>query len=69
MKSCVVWGDMGADSAADQYPTVNVCNDCVAAIAGTEDCQIVTVEGGYDDSLGDECHFCSKSKEDEDDES
>jgi hypothetical protein len=68
MKSCTVWGDMSADSAADQYPTVNVCDECVEADAQSEEPQIVTVEGGFDSAYGDEGHFCDKSIEEENEE-
>jgi len=67
MKTCMVWGDMTADSAADQYPLVTVCDECVKSIAGKEDSPIVAIEGGYDYAHGEECHFCDKTKEEEDD--
>ena len=65
MKTCTVWGDMSADSAADQYPMVSVCDDCVAAHAGKEDSLIVSVEGGFDSAYGDECYLCDTHIDDE----
>ncbi len=36
--SAVVWGDMSADSAADNYPTKTLCPDCLG------DYEVVTEE-------------------------
>lgn len=45
MKTCTVFGDMQSDSAAEQYPTVTLCNDCVEQDAlAKEDNQIVSQE-------------------------
>lgn len=66
MKKCVVYGDMQADSAADQYPTVNLCDDCVEEDqkAG-ENARIVTVEGAGDPDLGDSCEWCGAEASEE----
>ncbi len=65
MKTCTIYGDMQADSAAEQYPTVPLCDDCVAedAKAG-ENHQIVTKKS-YDPSYGDTCDWCSTTAEEE----
>lgn len=68
MKACMVWGDMSADRASDQYPTVNVCDECIAADAESEDPQIVSIDGNFDEAYGEECHFCDKSIDDEKEE-
>ena len=66
MKCCTVYGEMSADSAADQYPTVNLCNECVDADASAkEDAQIVSIEGDYDPGLGDSCEWCGVEVSDE----
>lgn len=65
MKSCQIWGDLGADRVDEQYPTVTVCDACVAENRGGEDAAIVGVVGSYDPAYGDECHFCGVSKVDE----
>ncbi|WP_080965548.1 hypothetical protein [Chromobacterium subtsugae] len=66
MKLCAVWGDMSADSTADQYPTVNVCDDCFEADDGRgENSQILTNEGSYNFAFGEECHFCGKTEKEE----
>ena len=58
LKMCMVWGDMSADSAADQYPEVPVCTDCIAAEEKSgEDSQIVSVGDTVKDSDA-TCHFC-----------
>lgn len=62
----MVWGDMTADSAADQYPQANVCPECVAEQeAAMEDNQIVAVEGDFDSALGPECYFCGAEIDEE----
>lgn len=67
MKTCMVWGDMSADRASDQYPSVTVCDDCAEVHSvGSEDqdAAIISV-GAFDPSFGDVCHFCDKTKEEE----
>ncbi len=53
MKTCTVWGDLSSDRTSEQYPTVTVCNSCVAKHqkAG-EDSKIVSVNGRYDSLYG-----------------
>lgn len=65
MKTCTVYGDMQADSAAEQYPTVPLCDSCVAddAKAGA-DHQIVTQQG-YDENYGDTCEWCGTTAAEE----
>lgn len=41
-KECTIWGEMSADSAADQYPQVVVCSDCIEQNQGP-DSPIVSV--------------------------
>ena len=68
MKSCTIYGDMASDKSSENYPTVAVFDECVAAQqAAEEDCQIVTVSG-HDLSDGDTCHFCDKTLEKEENE-
>jgi hypothetical protein len=68
MKTCVVWGDMSADRASDQYPSVAVCDDCAkteSVGSDDRDAAIISVEA-FDPAYGDdECHFCGKTKEEE----
>lgn len=68
MKTCMVWGDVSSDSAADQYPTVAVCEDCVeihSAASDDRDPAIISV-ASFDPSLGqDTCHFCDKHIDEE----
>lgn len=71
MKTCMVWGDLSADRTSDQYPSVAVCDDCAetqAVSSEDHDAAIISV-GPFDSSYGDdECHFCDKTKEEEDEE-
>lgn len=68
MKLCTVWGDLSSDKASEQYPQENVCEACVEGYLGVEDSRIVTVNGDYDSSYGDECFFCEKTFEEEQEE-
>jgi hypothetical protein len=65
MKTCVIYGDLSSDSAGEQYPTVPVCDDCVAAQQAREDESALVSVGEYDDSFGDTCEFCGVSAEEE----
>lgn len=58
MKTCTVYGDMSADRAADQYPTVTLCDDCVEADGNKQaNSQIVTTDN-YDSDFGESCEWC-----------
>lgn len=72
-KHCMIWGDMSADSAADQYPEVNVCGSCIAEDNQRgEDAQIVNVLGPYDSDYGSDCGLgcgeCADDYEDDEDD-
>lgn len=45
--SVVVWGDMSADRAADNYPTMTLCPDCLG------NHEIVSEEGPSSDDCDD----------------
>jgi hypothetical protein len=65
MKTCTIYGDLSSDSAADNYPTVQICDECVEADdKRQEDAQIVS-SGEYDPSFGESCEFCDKMYEEE----
>lgn len=61
--SCQIWGDMSSDRASEQYPTVNVCEDCYKVHSGEEDSPIISLDS-TDLCHGDECHFCGEELED-----
>ena len=79
MKTCMIWGDMSSDRASEQYPSVTVCDDCVARAdirisydpetgfigksVKNQEKSITVSE--YDPSLGDTCEFCGKTAEEE----
>ena len=68
MKSCTIYGDMSSDKSSENYPTVAICDECVAADqASGENSQIVTVSN-HDMSDGDTCAFCDKTLEEEQEE-
>ncbi len=61
MKTCTIFGDLLSDSAADNYPVVQICDRCAKANEAREEkAQIVSAEK-YDSSFGDTCEFCDKT--------
>ena len=59
MYYCEVWGDMGADRTADQYPTVAVCEDCIKEQESSgEDNQIISCGTKLVTDKNEICHFC-----------
>lgn len=66
MKTCTVYGDMQADSAAEQYPTVPLCDACVAGDAhyNAGDRQIVSQQA-YNPTFGDTCEWCGTTAAEE----
>jgi hypothetical protein len=56
---------MSSDRSSENYPTVQICDQCVEADEKQrENAQIVNVEE-YDPSYGDTCEFCDKTYEEE----
>nr|WP_294552622.1 hypothetical protein [uncultured Rhodopila sp.] len=67
MKTCTIWGDLSSDRASEQYPNVTVCDSCVERRqAKGEEPPILSVDGRYDSYHGEVCHFCQKTKDEED---
>lgn len=65
MKRAVIQGDMGADRASEQYPTVNLCDACYESReVAREDSGIVQAGGDYDPALG-ACADCGVTAEEE----
>jgi hypothetical protein len=65
LKWCQVVGDLGSGSAADQYPTVPVCAECIAQEeARGENSRIVSV-GDRATGRNLECEFCGKDEDEE----
>jgi hypothetical protein len=61
MKTCVIIGEMTSDRASENYPTVQVCDECIEYDKSLqEDHQIRAVQE-YDPSYGDVCFFCKKT--------
>ena len=66
MYYCMIWGDMSADSAADQYPTVAVCESCIKDQKSRgEDNQIVSDGAELVTDESETCHFCDCGFDDE----
>jgi hypothetical protein len=58
MKRAVIFGDLSADSTSDQYPTVTLCDDCIAKDEKLrEDSQIVSIDGNAPDD-SESCEWC-----------
>lgn len=58
MKRVVVFGDLSSDSTSEQYPTVTMCDGCIAEEnAKKEDSSIVAIDGdaGADDGPCEGC--------------
>lgn len=58
MKRVVVFGDLGADSTSDQYPTVTLCAECIAKDRELKvDSQVVSIDR---DAVPDDgpCEWC-----------
>ena len=65
MKTCTIYGDLSSDSAVENYPTVQICDECADLDAKLrEDAQIVT-SGTYDSSYGESCEYCEKTYQEE----
>lgn len=54
---CVLWGDMSADRASDQYPTEKVCKSCIRKFSKSDNEVIVAVGKDLGQLDGSECHF------------
>jgi hypothetical protein len=65
MKTCVINGDMSSDRAGDNYPTVNLCDDCVKEDERKGENHQIVSQQGYDVSLGDACEWCGTTAEEE----
>jgi len=65
MYSCQVYGDMTADRADDQYPTVAVCQECInEQYALKEKNLIVGVSSSLVTRNDESCHFCDRGVND-----
>ena len=64
MKRAVVFGDLSSDSTSDQYPTVTLCDGCIATDAEQqEDSQVVSIAGEADQDDG-PCEWCGAENDD-----
>lgn len=64
MQRAVIFGDLSSDLASDQYPTVTLCEECIARDeARKEDHQIVSLdrEANQDDGP---CEWCDAESDD-----
>lgn len=68
MKICQVWGDMSADRFSDCYPTVPICDDCFDKYENESELIIHIHSETYTSGFGDECYYCDKSIEEEQEE-
>ena len=64
MQDCTIWGDMSSDKSSENYPEVQICDECVSKWDGEEDSPIVHVNGPNDDK-DTICHLCEKTRADE----
>lgn len=61
MRTCVVIRDMSSDSASEQYPTIQICNDCLA----NDDREYILNTVDFDPMYGNSCAVCNKTIEEE----
>ena len=64
MQDCTIWGDLSSDKTSENYPQVQICDDCVAKYEDEEDSPIVQV-GGPNDDKDTICEICEKTREEE----
>jgi len=69
MKVCTVWGNLNSEKSGENYPTDLFCEECIQSMnPDTEDSSIVNYQDD-DDSYGDTCSKCGKTREEEIEES
>lgn len=58
MKRAVIFGDLSSDSTSEQYPTVTLCDECIADDEKKrEDSQVVSIDGSASSDDG-PCEWC-----------
>jgi hypothetical protein len=57
---CVLWGDMSADRASDQYPTEKVCKSCIRKFNKPDYEVIVSVGSDLGKLDASECFFADQ---------
>ena len=68
MKTCTIYGNMSSERTSDNYPLVQVCNECIKLNDARKENSKIVSENGYDSGFGDTCEFCGKTLEQELDE-
>ena len=62
MKTCRIWGDLTSDRVDEQYPVVNLCDECYEKLKDVEEC--ILCEEEFNPDYG-SCYKCGKSYEEE----
>ena len=57
---CVLWGDMSADRASEQYPTKKVCKSCIGKFSKPGNDVIVSLGADLGQLDGSECFFADQ---------
>ena len=65
MKTCTISGNLSSDSAAENYPTVQICDECHEADKKLKGDTKIVSSGEFDASFGESCEFCDKTYEEE----
>lgn len=65
MKTCTINGDMSSDRTNENYPIVQVCDECCKTDEKLKEDQKIISIGKYDPSFGDSCELCDKTYEEE----
>jgi hypothetical protein len=65
MKTCIIYGDQSSDHASENYPRVQICDDCVEEDKKLQESAKIVSIGKYDPYFGDTCMFCGNTYEEE----
>jgi hypothetical protein len=68
MKICTVWGDLSSDKSSENYPTDLYCEECFQAMGPDQEESGIVSYQDDDDSYGDTCVECGKTRQDEEEE-
>jgi hypothetical protein len=65
LKTCVILGHLASEHTTDNYPLVQLCDECFGADAEQVEGALVISSSKYNPDYGDSCEFCDKTYEDE----
>jgi hypothetical protein len=63
LKTCIIRGDMESDRADEQYPTVQICDECIEQDRQSGDESVIIQILNFNPSYGTTCYFCEDDSE------